>query len=409
MRRSAAWLSVALASLAASGGGWGDDAKPTGKLAGLKKSLGAIEAAGTEAGDRLAPDADHAPIARLYKERASVLGRLAVALADAAPDDPEAVEILAWVHLGGLGGHRITPEAVDLAYDRLADRYLDRDALLPVCRLAWSDGVATPHAEAFLRAAAERSPNRKVRGLSTFNLARLLDESAGFARDLGDPTRGPILSANLKTGLGDDALRRLRGLDAPALEREAEALYEKTIREFPDDRPMGDAFPPLGEQAEGGLFSLRHVRVGRPAPDIDGEDVDGRPIKLSDYRGKVVVLTFWASWCGPCMGLVPAEKTLAERMKGRPFVMLGVNGDEDRDKAKSVSAKEGITWRSFWNGGPRGTISTRWSIRGWPTVYTIDADGTLRDDGLVYFQHIQGANPERAVEALVAEAEKAGK
>jgi hypothetical protein len=103
------------------------------------------------------------------------------------------------------------------------------------------------------------------------------------------------------------------------------------------------------------------------------------------------------------MAMVPAEKALAERMKGRPFALLGVNGDDDRDRVKSVSAREGITWRSFWNGGAQGPITVRWGLRHWPTVYLIDAKGVIRDDGLDSLRN--GPAFDEAIEAVVAEAE----
>ena len=107
------------------------------------------------------------------------------------------------------------------------------------------------------------------------------------------------------------------------------------------------------------------------------------------------------------MGLVPHEKALVDRMKGRPFVLVGVNGDDDREKARVVSGKEEITWRSFWSGGgPFGPIPKKWGIRGWPTVYLIDAKGVIRND------LIDGLDDDsllKAVEPLVVEAEKGTK
>jgi thiol-disulfide isomerase/thioredoxin len=70
-------------------------------------------------------------------------------------------------------------------------------------------------------------------------------------------------------------------------------------------------------------------------------------------------------FCVPCMATVPYEKALVEKFRARPLVLVGVNGDDNRELVKTDSAKEGITWRSFWNGGPRQGIPVQWSIRGW--------------------------------------------
>ena len=82
-----------------------------------------------------------------------------------------------------------------------------------------------------------------------------------------------------------------------------------------------------GALAEQALFELRELAVGRPAPDIEGEDADGHRFKLSDYRGKVVVLTFSGNWCGPCRAMYPQERELVARLKDRPFALLSVNTD----------------------------------------------------------------------------------
>jgi thiol-disulfide isomerase/thioredoxin len=94
------------------------------------------------------------------------------------------------------------------------------------------------------------------------------------------------------------------------------------------------------------------VRLGQVGPEIEGTDVDGKPMTLGEHRGKVVVLSFWGSWCGPCMALVPHERELAARLADRPFVLLGINSDEDRGRARQVMDRERMTWRSWWDGPP---------------------------------------------------------
>jgi thiol-disulfide isomerase/thioredoxin len=155
----------------------------------------------------------------------------------------------------------------------------------------------------------------------------------------------------------------------------------------------------FGDLAKSALFEIKNLSVGKIAPDIAGEDLDGAPFKLSDYRGKVVMLSFWATWCGPCMGMVPHERDLVEQYQGRPFVLIGVNGDPDRENVRPVLEKEAITWRSFWCGeqGPLGPIPRSWNVMAWPTVYIIDHTGVIRGKSL----------HDALIEKFVAEAESA--
>jgi thiol-disulfide isomerase/thioredoxin len=396
----------ALAALLASSVCEGADRKPAETLAALKKGQ---EAAWGELdkGRKLGTtEADQKKAVERFYRSVGDLGRRAVALARNHPGTPEAVEALVWAHSAATEDD---PELAGVIYDMLAERYLDSDTILPLCRLAWLDAVKGTRAEAFLRAAVERSRNVKVRSLCCYSLGRHQQVLASAVRNLDDPVRREILGKRLER-FGPVMNGRLRALDPEKLEREAEAYFDRTIKEFGDLQPMGKDFAPLGKQAAGMLFQMHHLSIGRAAPEIQGEDIDGKPMKLSDFRGRVVVVSFWATWCGPCMGLVPHEKALVEKMKGRPFVLIGVNGDEDRARAKAVSAREGISWRSFWTGGPGQGIPVQWGVSGWPTIYVIDGNGVIRDDGFVYFQELyESSTPDKTIQTLVAEAEKASR
>ena len=102
--------------------------------------------------------------------------------------------------------------------------------------------------------------------------------------------------------------------------------------------------------------------------------------------------------------MYPHERSLVEKLADKPFAIIGVNSDKDRDKLKETMKEEKITWRSFWNGGSTGgPISTEWNVRGWPTIYVIDADGVIRH------KNLRGDPLEKAIETLVKKAEeKAG-
>ena len=96
------------------------------------------------------------------------------------------------------------------------------------------------------------------------------------------------------------------------------------------------------------------------------------------------------------------ERSLVERLKDKPFVLVGVNSDTDKAMLKERMAKEKISWRSFWN-GPKGTdgpISKAWNVRGWPTIYVLDAKGVIRA------KNIRGKDLDEAVNGLLAHLEK---
>src|SRR5437016_801964 len=101
--------------------------------------------------------------------------------------------------------------------------------------------------------------------------------------------------------------------------------------------------------------------------------------------------------------MYPHERSLVEKLQGRPFVILGVNSDASRELVKSVSEKEKLTWRSFWDGGSTdGPIARRWNVPGWPTLYLIDHAGTI-------VRQVVGPQDDELIEVKVKEAEAATK
>jgi hypothetical protein len=103
--------------------------------------------------------------------------------------------------------------------------------------------------------------------------------------------------------------------------------------------------------------------------------------------------------------MYPHERSLVKRLEDKPFALLGINSDVDKDELKKAMEKEQITWRSFWNGpeGTSGPISTKWNVRSWPTIYVVDAKGVIR------FKNVRGEAMDKAVDKLLAEMEKDGK
>ncbi len=138
-------------------------------------------------------------------------------------------------------------------------------------------------------------------------------------------------------------------------------------------------------------------RIGKPAPELDGEDFDGKRVKLSDQRGKVVVVVFWSTNCPPCRKMIPHEREMVERLRDKPFTLISVNNDQDHDAARTMIAAERMTWTNVKTAGASDPINRRWRVEAWPSIYVIDQKGVLRST------HLRGADLERTVEALLAE------
>ena len=101
--------------------------------------------------------------------------------------------------------------------------------------------------------------------------------------------------------------------------------------------------------------------------------------------------------------MLPHEKALVKRMKDRKFALIGINSDGGAEKCKEILKREGITWRNVPDGDTSGPIASKWNVQGWPTIYVLDAKGVIR------YRDVRDEEMEKAVEALLEEAEKAEK
>ena len=131
---------------------------------------------------------------------------------------------------------------------------------------------------------------------------------------------------------------------------------------------------------EAGLM-VRALTVGKTAPEAAGQDLHGSTFRLSEYRGKVVVLTFSADWCAICRTQFPYYRLMQELYANWPFAILGVETGT-RERASGLKAQHGLTYRSWWDGpeagSDRGPIVSAWNVLGWPTTYVLDANGVVR-------------------------------
>jgi thiol-disulfide isomerase/thioredoxin len=309
-----------------------------------------------------------------------------IKLAETNPDDPAAIDALLWVTDLAMQRVVIVQELYPL-YGRAVELLLEHDRIDdPRVGLACLRGLryAGPASERLLRIVLNKSRNREVRGRACMALAKLLNTkkivALSHAYDEGGKSPLPPLIAKR---IDPSYVKYIREADPEALGTEVLALFERAAKDYGDvsyDPSRIDLKQrTIADIAGAELHELRNFSVGKLAPEIKGESVDGKVLKLSDYRGKVVVLSFWASWCGPCMDLVPHERSLVERLEGKPFALLGIDGDADRQKARKTIAKERMNWPSWWDQRDGdGPIATAWNVHTWPTLYILDHNGVIR-------------------------------
>ena len=126
--------------------------------------------------------------------------------------------------------------------------------------------------------------------------------------------------------------------------------------------------------------------------------MDGQPISMDGLAGKVVLIDFWATWCGPCRQALPHIRDIAHKYAGPQFVVLSVSLDKDEDKWKSFVRENGMTWLQYRDGGFNGQMAKQFGVNAIPATFSIDADGVLED------QHVGDANIEGKLKKMIARA-----
>lgn len=145
--------------------------------------------------------------------------------------------------------------------------------------------------------------------------------------------------------------------------------------------------------------------VGNLAPDFTASNFHGGTVNLADYRGKVVLLDFWASWCGPCLREMPTLVEIKNRYPADKFVIIGVSLDMDKSKArmKRVITDNKLDYPIPYDGkGWRNAVSSLYGVRSIPATFILDADGVIVDRnkrGKELIQLLDKLVPEKKVPA----------
>lgn len=180
-----------------------------------------------------------------------------------------------------------------------------------------------------------------------------------------------------------------------ALERfdEAEALLKKLAE------PSSGRDYRIGQMASRQLAmigSLRKLKIGLPALTFSAKTYDGKPISLGDYKGKVVLLDFWASWCNPCRAEMPNVKKVYEEYHDKGFEIIGISLDDKEANFNKYLDSEQMPWPQIFDGkGWRSEIGQLYAVTAIPATYILDRDGVIR------YKNARGKELGKAVKELI--------
>ena len=163
-------------------------------------------------------------------------------------------------------------------------------------------------------------------------------------------------------------------------------IYKRREAQDPNDRSVLQKLAEIHQKLGNAELTKEYQQktkpvlplIGKLVPNFSATDLDGKPISLQDYRGKVVLLDFWAVWCIPCLEEMPNLKKVYDRYKDEGFDVIGINLDDSETRLRGYLKKNEIPWRQvFSEKGPLSPVAQQYNLPGIPAGWLIARDGTL--------------------------------
>jgi peroxiredoxin len=176
-------------------------------------------------------------------------------------------------------------------------------------------------------------------------------------------------------------------------------LIKELKRDFPETKAgkhADDVLESIKRQAEGKKIQ-RSLVPGSKFPDFEEKDVAGKPLSVANYKGKVVLIDFWATWCPPCVRELPNVIETYEKHHAKGFEIIGVSLDQDEKKLTDFTKQKKMTWQQYFDGkGWQNKLAAKYGVNSIPATYLLDGDGNIIGNGL------RGEELEAAVDKALA-------
>lgn len=261
-----------------------------------------------------------------------------MALVQSNLDQPDVVKGVNWLVMGAAS----FPEGQE-ALKMLGSTFADRKGIAEAVKQLEYHGLP---AEPVLKAVIEKNTNREERAAALYALGAVHFKNFDASADR---------------------------VSAAASKDKALECFQQLSSDFADVTIQGFK---LSDFAAKMLFEMTNLQVGCEAPEIEGKDADGVDFKLSDYRGKYVIVIFWGGWCHACHGILPLMNQAAATLKDKNAVVIGVNTDIETE-AKKALADYQVSFRNVLDNTSSGPNTSLYNLRNFPTLYLIDPKGVI--------------------------------
>jgi peroxiredoxin len=161
-------------------------------------------------------------------------------------------------------------------------------------------------------------------------------------------------------------------------EAKSDELLAKLEKEFPDSKQAATV------KQQAAAKKLRAgLKPGAKFPDFEVKDFEGKPLSIAQFKGKVVLIDFWATWCGPCVAELPNVLKAYEQYHKDGFEIIGISLDSDKAKLEKFIADKKMTWPQFFDGkGWKNELGQKYGVNSIPATYLLNGEGIIVGENL---------------------------